>query len=145
MWLELSGWAILPVAVVLLLGVAKFGWLWGLLATVLLANTLLLHEFAHLAAAVATRTPVLGVGFSIKGLYIRRKTARRRSAEIFIAAAGPLMNLLLAGLLWNGDRIMHWVAVVNAVLGISNLAPIGGTDGQRIVSVLRKGVAAPAP
>jgi len=119
--------------------------------------SVLLHEFGH--ALVARR---YGIGtieivmFPIGGVS-RSERAPKAAEELWIALAGPLVNLLVGGGLWLWIRSQHgWVgledlrdptdgnlaeriAIGNLVLCLFNLLPALPMDGGRILrSVLAR-------
>jgi len=120
--------------------------LWLLLPIyVLVAASLLLHEWAHASAlSLAGRTSHrIGVVFVLLlpiG-YCDGKEAwliedRRRRA--MVALAGPWMNLVLFGLCWYGATVFHGVlllrlAQANATAGTLNLLPVPRLDGHRLI------------
>lgn len=106
------------------------------IATFLTASViaLALHEAAHVIAAGALGVRVKRIGISWRGPYIVREPGVPR-VNIWIALAGPVMNLLLAALFWTIAPIF---AEINLVLGLSNLIPIQGSDGLRVWTALRE-------
>jgi Zn-dependent protease len=129
--------ALLLVLLLLLFSISQLGLRSGTAGGLLLMVCLLLHEGAHVAVALITRTPVLGAGVSLKGPYIRRKAASSAIAEICIAASGLLVNLVLALALWRSSGMLRWLAEMNAFLGLTNLLPLSGSDGKRILDTIR--------
>ncbi len=93
----------------------------------------LLHEVGHLIAASLCGVRVKRVGVSLTGFYIVRE-AGSRAANIAISLSGPLANLLVAVLAWHP---LYYFAQVNLILGLCNLLPVSGTDGQRVLGMLR--------
>jgi Zn-dependent protease len=87
---------------------------------------MILHEAAHIAAALSFGISIKRIGLSWKGMYIVRE-AGPPLANLITTLAGPLLNLLLAAA-WPAS---HVFALVNMIFGLSNLLPIGGSDGQR--------------
>ena len=136
--LEATWGAALPAALILIFGTAHFGNWSGIAAGLLLLICLMLHEFAHIAVALITRTPVHALGVCAKGTYIRRRAASSPLAEICIAIAGPLLNLGVAMAAWGRPGIWRWMAGMNAVIAISNMIPVSGSDGQRILRTIRE-------
>ncbi len=134
---EIVAGAALPAAALMLITVLRFGWWRGTLATTLLVFSLLLHECGHAAAAWLTYTPFSAIGFCAKGAYIRRKRAPGARSEMFIAAAGPAVNFILAIVLWHSGPFVHWLALMNLLLGATNLIPMKGSDGARIYACCR--------
>jgi Zn-dependent protease len=129
--------ALLLAALLLLFSIAQLGLRPGIIAGLLLAICLLLHECAHVVVAMITHTPVLGGGVSLKGPYIRRKHASSGSAEIFISAAGILVNVVVALALWRFNGVLRWVAEMNAFLALTNVLPVSGSDGKRVLDAIR--------
>lgn len=105
---------------------------WGLFCAVL-------HESGHLLAwgILVHRMPRLEV--SALGICLcMRGVALPPVQEKMLAAAGPLVNLLLclAGI-WCMDRWGYtyngcWFASANLLLGLFNLLPLPGLDGARL-------------
>jgi Zn-dependent protease len=125
----------------LLLGVVLmwFGGLAGLVVVAIAFGSVLLHELGH--AVVARR---LGVGVSGIELHFFGGAAKMmdlpRSAnhEMAIAAAGPAVSLMLAGLglgvgVATGSWFIAAVGWINVVLALFNLIPALPMDGGRIL------------
>jgi Zn-dependent protease len=90
---------------------------------------LLVHEYGHLTVALLQGVHVKLLGWrSFKGAYIKRETSHSHLAEIMIAAAGPVANLL-ATLIPSANP---WWVGVNLILALGNLLLINGSDGSRI-------------
>jgi len=137
----------------LLLG-AVFLWMGGapgVLAVLFLFGSVLLHELGH--ALMARR---LGVRMSSIDLHFFGGAARMvdmpRTAkdEIAIAAAGPVVSFVLAGLglglgAVTGSELLSELGLVNVALGAFNLIPAFPSDGGRILRALlapRRGLVA---
>lgn len=95
---------------------------------------LVLHEMAHIIAAVALNVKVHQIGFTWKGPYVRRACGTAKQ-NLTITIAGPGMNLLLALLLL---RISPDFALCNLITGAFNLLPIPSSDGSRALHLIRK-------
>jgi|SRR5271157_3656924 len=134
---EISAGALVPGAAVLVIGVSRFGWSLGVLAAVLIVLSLVLHEAAHIVVAHFTGTAITGAGICLKGPYLRRKAASTRRAELCVTSAGLAMNALIFIVLWNSTELFHWLAGINLYFAACNLIPLGGSDGQRILALLR--------
>jgi Zn-dependent protease len=93
---------------------------------------ILLHELGHIVAALACGVAVREVGVCGKGMFIRRKVSGDRATELVISSAGIFVNLVLAWPLL-GSRF----ATANLVLALFNMIPAFGSDGQRILALLR--------
>lgn len=115
----------------------------GLVRMALAAS--LLHEAGHVAVfrLYKGRWPVLrisarGIGMQLWGEWFTP------SQQLWLAAAGPLANFLISGLvlLWLGHRASYagyFFASTNLCVGLFNLLPLGPLDGRRIWQVLRQG------
>lgn len=143
--LRVTAGALLPAVLLTLLGVARFGTFSGVVAAALVAVCLLLHELAHVSVALFTGTPVRAIGVSAKGPFIQRGSASSALREVCISAAGPLVNVAFAVLLWGKPGVAHWVAEMNAILAFTNVLPIRGSDGRRVLRTLRAHLLARKP
>ncbi|MBI2856096.1 MAG: site-2 protease family protein [Chloroflexi bacterium] len=123
-------------------------WATGILSSLLLFLSVLLHELAHSFLALARGLPVHGITlFIFGGVSNLGGEAVRARDEFAIAFVGPLASLVLAGVFWillevsgNGDgplgAILWYLALVNALLGIFNLLPGFPLDGGRVLRSL---------
>jgi Zn-dependent protease/CBS domain-containing protein len=116
--------------------------------SVLLAGCVLAHELGHTAVSIALGQPVNRVViFLLGGVSEIEGEIRRPRDELFIALAGPLVSLLLAGGAWAGfaavdDATIPSVLLAllmwsNLVVAVFNLLPGLPLDGGR---ALRAGV-----
>jgi Zn-dependent protease len=87
-------------------------------------------------AAIMLRVPVREFGLCLRGAYNRRAYAGRRRGEIFISAAGPLMNLLLVFPLLYLPVIGSKLALCNLLICVVNLLPLPSSDGLRILRTI---------
>lgn len=113
--------------------------------------SLLAHELAHSAVALARGIPVHRITFFLfGGMAETSSDSRSPSEEFLIAVAGPVMSFVLAGLflaVWWYGAAAGWgplaagtagyVGFLNLVLGVFNLLPGFPMDGGRI---LRSGI-----
>jgi Zn-dependent protease len=86
-----------------------------------------LHEVGHVVAAIGLGVEVKKVGLGWRGMYTVRDPGTPVK-NMLVSLAGPLTNLLLI-LFW------HWWPVfgmANMCVGLTNLLPIGGSDGLRV-------------
>ncbi|MBI5485956.1 MAG: M50 family metallopeptidase [Deltaproteobacteria bacterium] len=114
---------------------------------VILLVSVLLHEWAHALTARAAGDTVLKVALHLFGGVTYRAGRGGPKADFRITAAGPLVNVIVAGGAWlalrlAGAELPHWAAVVlaltlwiNAVLAIFNLLPIHPMDGGRMTRI----------
>lgn len=112
--------------------------------TLLLAASVLLHELGHCVVALRLGLPVRRVRlFLLGGISEIARTPTKPSHEGLVAAAGPAVSLVLAGvgaLAWLGvhpDGAL-WLLVVqtcvaNAAVAVFNLLPGLPLDGGRIM------------
>jgi Zn-dependent protease len=129
---------LLPLGALLFITIFRFGVARGLLSTGLFFACLMAHELGHAMFAVATQTKVSGLGFSKWGAYIRRHKAQDPAHELLIAAAGPLVNLVIALALREQSGIVQWLAQLNGVLFVVNILPFWNSDGKRILNTMRE-------
>ncbi len=148
-----ANWSVLLIGGLLAYGLSGGvvdGVLWAVIVpTVLLfLGSLLAHELGHSLVAqrngVRVRNITLWMLGGVAQLEGRMPTA---GAEFRIAAAGPAVSYLLAGVffaLWNVghtlgtpslvDQAFAWLAFVNVLLGTFNLIPAAPLDGGRILA-----------
>jgi Zn-dependent protease len=95
---------------------------------------MILHEMAHVVAALALKVKVHQVGINWRGPYIRRASGTAKQ-NLAITLAGPSINLWLALLFY---RTSPNFALCNLVIGVTNLLPIPASDGSRALHLLSK-------
>ncbi len=142
----------------------------GLLRAFLLVGLIflfvLLHELGHtlMARIFGIRVPSV-VLWPLGGAAMTEREAGKPIADLLIAAAGPLVNLLLGGaffvlFLWSAgaewlasllnsssiisQRMLVFLAVSNVILALSNLLPMYPLDGGRIFRAVVNMVFGPA-
>lgn len=120
-------------------------WSAGLLATLLLFASILLHELAHSWVALHAGIPVPDITLFLFGGVSRiEQEPKTPSVELRVALAGPLMSFALAGGFWLAARaaaggpwlahvIFSYLAWINLALGIFNLLPGYPLDGGRVL------------
>ncbi|MEZ5375459.1 MAG: site-2 protease family protein [Acidimicrobiales bacterium] len=123
-------------------------WIAAGAGTLLFFVSLLAHEFGH--AIMARRHDVGVAGLTLWVLGGMAKLTRQAPtprAEFQIAIAGPAANaiggLLFGGLAWLlygneywllGGAVCVWLAAVNVLLAVTNLAPGSPLDGGRVLA-----------
>ena len=119
-------------------------WAKGLVASLLFFVSILLHELGHAVVALRhglrTRSITL---FIFGGVAQLEKDPKDGRAEFWMAAAGPLVSLALAGffyacstLPWVGPSataIAKYLAMINLMLALFNLIPAFPMDGGRLL------------
>ena len=134
----------ITVFVFLLAGQAFTAWMWCLV--------LISHELAHVLAADAAGVDVealriypFGAALDMPGI-----DRARPQAQVFVALAGPLQNVLFLLLALavghlipiDGGHLMTFVRL-NAAMAMANLLPAHPLDGGRILRVLLLGPLGP--
>jgi Zn-dependent protease len=130
-----AGWILIAICVVI--GIAIDGWRLGIVFGFFMVASLLLHEAGHILAAAFLGVRVHEFGLRMAGAYIRRAYASSPQDEVFIATAGPLMNVCLILPLSFIPVLGQQLALCNLALGLVNLLPLPSSDGLRILRALR--------
>lgn len=139
----------------------------GAAILLVLVLAILLHEVGHAVAARLRGARDISITITTLGglCTFDRPAGERPWSDVFISAAGPAMNYLLAGLGWlawsyllarhpdvilypNGSLTMWGLLVffqmnINLVLGIFNSLPIYPLDGGNIAYSLLRGLRVP--
>ena len=114
-----------------------------------LAGRLTLNPLAHVDPMGLLMVVLVGFGYA-RPVPVDPRNLRSPRADLWIAAAGPLMNLLLAVVVWNGFLALRGADVrfaflpgpvtfvallvrVNLLLMLFNLIPLGPLDGHYIL------------
>jgi Zn-dependent protease/CBS domain-containing protein len=126
------------------LGTATY-WLLGIAAALGLFASVLVHEFSHSLVAQARGLRVHSITLFIFG-GVSNIAGEAESAvdEFLIAVVGPLSSFVLAGLFWAVGQaaalagtplgaFIGYLASVNLILGLFNLAPGFPLDGGRVL------------
>lgn len=113
------------------------------------AGRLTLNPVAHIDPMGLLMVVLVGFGYA-KPVPTDPRNFRSRSADLWVAAAGPGMNLILAAVAWNfflsmrgsgveffyGANVVTFFSLlvqVNLLLMIFNLIPLGPLDGHYIL------------
>ncbi len=119
-------------------------WAKGLVASLLFFVSILFHELGHAVVArrlgLRTRSITL---FVFGGVAQLEKDPKDGRAEFWMAAAGPVASLILAGLFYAlasvpflgpaGVAVAKYLALINVVLALFNLVPAFPMDGGRLL------------
>lgn len=118
--------------------VAFFGWRIGVVLVLLIAAHELGHYFAYRAYGLPVRAPVF---VPFLGAYTAGAIAPDLEADAYIALAGPVTGLLLAGVCYvlgdaTGDRFWLACADIGAFLNLFNMIPVLPFDGGRVIGAI---------
>jgi Zn-dependent protease/CBS domain-containing protein len=119
-------------------------WTKGVVASLLFFVSILLHELGHAVVALRhglrTRSITL---FIFGGVAQLEKDPTDGRAEFWMAAAGPGVSLVLAGLFYAGSQlpfvgpsaaaVSTYLALINLMLALFNLVPAFPMDGGRLL------------
>ena len=119
-------------------------WAKGLVASLLFFVSILIHELGHAVVALRqglrTRSITL---FIFGGVAQLEEDPRDGRAEFWMAAAGPVVSLILAGLFYtfaslpfvgpSGAAVAQYLALINLILALFNLVPAFPMDGGRLL------------
>lgn len=110
----------------------------GAVLGVLLFGSVLLHELGHARMGMAFGVPTRDVTlYPFGGVASMRLPVGDSRAELWIALAGPLVNVLLfalgLGMVWAEVPAALPFAAVNAGMAVFNLIPAYPMDGGRIL------------
>ncbi|MFM8258946.1 MAG: site-2 protease family protein [Vulcanococcus sp.] len=125
-------------------------WLWGLglLTALLLFGSVLLHELGHSLVALSQGVKVRSITlFLLGGVASVERECSTAMGSLLVAAAGPLVSLVLAGLLLLGRHgaahaspllgaMCDELGVLNLMLALFNLLPGLPLDGGLILKAL---------
>src|SRR5690349_20340043 len=128
----------------LLLGVVllTMGGLAGVFVVCLAFGSVLLHELGHSLVARKLGVPVSGIELSFFGGAAKMvDLPRSANDEIAIAAAGPAVSVVLAGLGFGLGAVAHspllaLIGWINLIIAGFNLIPALPMDGGRILRAL---------
>lgn len=107
---------------------------------VLTIITALIHELGHGLAIKAVGCTADAPGGHLTGFRIRQRKYTDYKSEIIILAAGPVANILFFALCFiiplPQRDYMHLFGFINLATALSNLMPVEGYDGYRILCEL---------
>ncbi len=121
-------------------------WTIGIASAIILFASVLIHELSHSYIAKKNGLPIARITlFFFGGVSEMTQEPRDAGLEVRMAAAGPLMSFLIAGVLgglWYFAKFaalpiavtatVGYGALINAVLGAFNLLPAFPLDGGRV-------------
>jgi len=123
-------------------------WITGLVATLLLFGSVLVHELAHSLVAQARGMTVKSITlFIFGGVSNLDDEPEKPKTEFVMSIVGPLSSLALAGIFWGllhivGDQqspvaaTFSYLALINALLAGFNLLPGFPLDGGRVLRAI---------
>ena len=123
---------------------ASSSWAKGLVASLLFFVSIVFHELGHAVVALRhglrTRSITL---FIFGGVAQLEKDPKDGRSEFWMAAAGPLVSLALAGLFYtcatlpfvnpSAAAVAKYLALINLILAVFNLVPAFPMDGGRLL------------
>lgn len=119
-------------------------WAKGLVASLLFFVSILLHELGHalVARRFGLRTQSITL-FVFGGVARLEKDPEDGRSEFWMAVAGPVVSVALAGLFFlasslpalgpSSQAVSRYLAFINLVVGLFNLIPAFPLDGGRIL------------
>ena len=122
-------------------------WAIGIASAIILFASILVHELSHSYIAKKNGLPIARITlFFFGGVSEMTEEPQDAGLEVRMAAAGPLMSFLIAGVLgalWYLAESAHapvaiiatlgYAALINGVLGAFNLLPAFPLDGGRVL------------
>jgi len=120
-------------------------WTTGVIASILLFVSVLLHELAHSFVAQARGLPVRSITlFIFGGVSNIVREAENPRTEFAMAVVGPLSSLVIAGVFYGLflvvpnkldplAALLSYLALINAFLAVFNLIPGFPLDGGRVL------------
>jgi Zn-dependent protease len=126
---------------------AALYWIMGALTATLLFVAVLVHELGHAVVALRYRVPVRGITlFIFGGVAQMGEEPPSAVAEFWIAVAGPIASLALAGFFGLLQAVLtglapllaliKYLTYVNGTLALFNLVPGFPLDGGRVVRAI---------
>ncbi len=128
------------------LGTTTF-WTMGVVSSLLLFASVLIHELAHSLVAESRGLRVRDITlFIFGGVSNIKEEPRSAGDELLISLVGPVASLVLAAVFWAVSRVaslpgpangvVEYLAGINLILGIFNLIPGFPLDGGRVLRAL---------
>ena len=131
------------------LQVSTYWWM-GVVALIGLFMSIVLHELAHSIVARRFGLPIEGITlFIFGGVAQMEQEPAEPKAEFYMAIAGPIASLVLAGLFFGLSSLIasfggpqpvygiaRYLGLLNGVLALFNLVPAFPLDGGRVLRAL---------
>ena len=105
---------------------------------ILTISAAILHELGHVTATLLTRVRIGSIQSKLNGLKIKLFRPEGYFNTILIVLSGPLANLLIGAalLISASDEYIKLFGEINLLTAVSNLMPIEGYDGYRVLCEL---------
>ncbi len=122
----------------LIFTVAFWYWWLGLTVTLILASTILIHEYGHVWQMRRYGMPVKGIYLTpIGGIALGAGRFKSFWEEVIISLMGPVFGLMYGGLLAGlyfvtGNETVKWAVFFIGFIHLFNFLPINPLDGGRI-------------
>ena len=119
-------------------------WVMGVIASLFLFISVLLHELAHSFVARSRGLPVHSITlFIFGGVSNIEKEPEKPMVEFTMSVVGPLSSLVLAGIFWVFQKaatpgtplfaLLGYLALINLLLAVFNILPGFPLDGGRVL------------
>lgn len=119
-------------------------WAMGVVASLFLFVSVLLHELAHSFVARSRGLPVHSITlFIFGGVSNIEKEPEKPGVEFIMSVVGPVSSLVLGGIFWGVQRaippgtplsaLLGYLALINILLGVFNILPGFPLDGGRVL------------
>ena len=93
-------------------------------------SAMVLHEMGHVVTSLMVGIRVKSIGLCMKGMYVVRE-AGTPMKNLLISLAGPLTNVVLVLIFYHASPMF---TLANLCLAVCNLAPVKGSDGDRVLT-----------
>jgi Zn-dependent protease len=120
-------------------------WTVGIVSSLLLFASVLVHELSHSVVAQTRGRRVRGITlFFLGGVSQIEEESANAGEEFWVAFSGPLTSFILAVIFWGVSlalsgadsrvkAVFEYLTVVNLIVGIFNLLPAFPLDGGRVL------------
>ena len=115
----------------------KTGERWETGGLTAVAVAAILHEMGHVAAAWGWSVPIRAMRLDLFGARLELGGLTGYTAELAVAAGGPLASLVCFALLRPWGAESGWTGLLGTAslgLGLVNLLPVRGLDGGRMLA-----------